>query len=104
MEFVQCIRSGGPPLSGGHEGICVVLAMEAIEQSLSRRGAPVDVLTGPEVDEGDVLIDRHRHGITPIVGGQDGVSFALGDGAFATRYFAALNGRHPRYRGPGVAE
>nr|WP_294697269.1 amidohydrolase family protein [uncultured Friedmanniella sp.] len=44
-----------------------------------------------------------RQGVTTVVVGQDGVSFAPGDGIFATRYFAALNGRHPRYRGPGVA-
>jgi N-acyl-D-amino-acid deacylase len=44
-----------------------------------------------------------RQGVTTIVAGQDGVSFAPGNGVFATRYFAALNGRHPRYRGPGVA-
>lgn len=44
-----------------------------------------------------------RQGVTTVVAGQDGVSFAPGDGAFATRYFAALNGRHPTYRGGGVA-
>ena len=44
-----------------------------------------------------------RQGVTTVVAGQDGVSFAPGDGSFATRYFAALNGSHPTYRGPGVA-
>lgn len=44
-----------------------------------------------------------RQGVTTVVAGQDGVSFAPGDGVFATRYFAAINGAHPRYTGPGVA-
>lgn len=45
-----------------------------------------------------------RQGVTTIITGQDGVSFAPGDGSFATEYFGALNGRHPTYRGGGVAE
>ena len=55
------------------------------------------------VFEPDVAHALLRQGVTTIVAGQDGVSFAPGDGVFATRYFAALNGRHPRYGGPGVA-
>ena len=55
------------------------------------------------VFEPDVAQALLRQGVTTVVAGQDGVSFAPGDGVFATRYFAALNGRHPRYRGPGVA-
>lgn len=45
-----------------------------------------------------------RQGVTTIIGGQDGVSYAPGDGAYATGYFAAINGPHPAYRGGGVAE
>lgn len=44
-----------------------------------------------------------RDGITTIIGGQDGVSYAPGDGRYATDYFRALNGEHPSYRGGGVA-
>ena len=44
-----------------------------------------------------------RQGVTSIVGGQDGVSFAPGDGRYATAYFAALNGSHPTYDGGGIA-
>ena len=51
----------------------------------------------------EVALALLRQGVTTVVAGQDGVSFAPGDGAFGTRYFAALNGRHPTYRGPGVA-
>ena len=56
------------------------------------------------VFEPEVALALLRQGVTTVVAGQDGVSFAPGDGAFATRYFAALNGRHPTYAGPGVAD
>ena len=44
-----------------------------------------------------------RQGVTTIVTGQDGVGPAPGDGSYADRYFAAIDGPHPRYRGGGVA-
>ena len=44
-----------------------------------------------------------RQGITTVIAGQDGVSYAPGDGAYASEYFAAINGPHPSYRGGGVA-
>ena len=44
-----------------------------------------------------------RQGVTTIIGGQDGISYAPGDGAYASEYFAAINGEHPTYRGPRVA-
>ncbi|GAA3336841.1 amidohydrolase family protein [Curtobacterium pusillum] len=43
-----------------------------------------------------------RQGVTTIVTGQDGVGPAPGDGSYADRYFAAIDGPHPRYRGGGV--
>lgn len=52
----------------------------------------------------DVQLALLRQGITTVIGGQDGVSYAPGDGAYSSRYFAAINGDHPSYRGPGVAE
>lgn len=50
-----------------------------------------------------------HQGITTAVLGQDGVSFAPsppGSGAteYAERYFAAINGTHPTFRGGGVGE
>lgn len=51
----------------------------------------------------DVQLALLRQGVTTVVGGQDGVSYAPGDGVWATRYFAAINGPHPTYRGDGVA-
>lgn len=44
-----------------------------------------------------------RQGVTTIIGGQDGVSYAPGDGSYAREYFAAINGPHPTYTGGGVA-
>lgn len=44
-----------------------------------------------------------RQGVTTIVTGQDGVGPAPGDGSYAARYFAAVDGPHPTYRGDGVA-
>lgn len=45
-----------------------------------------------------------RQGITTAIIGQDGVSYAPGDGRYATEYFAAINGPHPTYTGGGVGE
>jgi N-acyl-D-amino-acid deacylase len=45
-----------------------------------------------------------RQGITTVIAGQDGVSYAPGDGRYASEYFAALIGAHPGYTGGGVAE
>lgn len=44
-----------------------------------------------------------RQGVTSVIVGQDGVSYAPGDGAYASEYFAAVNGPHPTYDGGGVA-
>lgn len=87
-----------------------------------------DVPTGPDDQEVDCsgrlimpgLVDGHTHadgrvfddevafallrqGVTTVIAGQDGVSYAPGDGSYATRYFAAINGAHPTYDGGGVA-
>lgn len=50
-----------------------------------------------------------RQGITSVVLGQDGVSFAPSQGRdetfrWATDYFTAINGEHPNFRGGSVAE
>src|SRR5690606_1570570 len=47
----------------------------------------------------DVVLALLRQGVTTVIGGQDGVSYAPGDGAYASEYFAAINGPHPTYRG-----
>jgi N-acyl-D-amino-acid deacylase len=44
-----------------------------------------------------------RQGVTTVIAGQDGVSFMPGPGAYASEYFAAVNGRYPAYQGDGVA-
>jgi N-acyl-D-amino-acid deacylase len=45
-----------------------------------------------------------RQGVTSVIGGQDGVSYAPGDGRYATEYFGAINGPHPTFRGGGVSD
>ncbi|RXR26773.1 D-aminoacylase [Oerskovia turbata] len=63
----------------------------------------------------DVQLAMLRQGITSIVVGQDGVSYApsaplpVADGApdahtWATGYFSAINGEHPTFRGGSVAD
>lgn len=52
----------------------------------------------------EVQLALLRQGVTTVIGGQDGVGFAPGDGAYGTEYFAAINGRHPHYRGSGIGE
>jgi len=44
-----------------------------------------------------------RQGVTTVIGGQDGVSYAPGNGEYASTYFGALLGRHPSYTGGGVS-
>lgn len=50
----------------------------------------------------DVTLSLLRQGVTCVIAGQDGVSYAPGDGEYASEYFAAINGPHPSYRGGGV--
>ncbi|HEY9291423.1 MAG TPA: amidohydrolase family protein [Microlunatus sp.] len=51
----------------------------------------------------DVQLALLRSGVTTVITGQDGISFAPGDGSYASDYFGSLNGTHPSYRGDGVA-
>ncbi|RPF22417.1 family 20 glycosylhydrolase [Myceligenerans xiligouense] len=52
----------------------------------------------------DVQLALLRQGVTTVVTGQDGVSYAPGDGSWPAAYFAAILGDHPRYRGPRVRD
>lgn len=58
---------------------------------------------GAVFDE-EVQLALLRQGVTTVIGGQDGVSYAPGDGRFASAYFAPINGPHPSYAGPRVAD
>jgi predicted dehydrogenase len=42
-HFLECVTHGTRPLTGGWEGQEVVRVMEAIDRSIERNGAPVDV-------------------------------------------------------------
>ena len=57
-----------------------------------------------QVFDDEVAYALLRQGVTTVIAGQDGVSFAPGNGVFASRYFAAINGSHPSYRGSSVAD
>ena len=45
-----------------------------------------------------------KQGVTTVILGQDGVSYAPGNGRYATEYFSAINGAHPFYGGGGVGQ
>ncbi len=51
-----------------------------------------------------VALGLLREGVTTVIAGQDGVSYAPGDGGYASDYFGALNGPHPSYRGSRVSD
>lgn len=51
----------------------------------------------------DIQLALLRSGVTTVIIGQDGVSYAPGDGEYAADYFGPLIGRHPTYAGGGVA-
>jgi N-acyl-D-amino-acid deacylase len=57
---------------------------------------------GALVHDPAVQLALLRQGVTTIVTGQDGVGPAPGDGRYADRYFAAIDGPHPTYRGGGI--
>ncbi|MGI8459139.1 MAG: amidohydrolase family protein [Propionibacteriaceae bacterium] len=56
------------------------------------------------VFDDEVALALLRQGVTSVIGGQDGVSYAPGDGRYAADYFGAINGPHPTYAGGGVAD
>ncbi len=43
-HFLECVTQGSRPLTGGREGLDVVRVMEAVNRSLERKGAPVEVV------------------------------------------------------------
>jgi predicted dehydrogenase len=43
QHFVDCVRDGKTPRTDGREGLVVVQILEAAQQSLRARGAPVEV-------------------------------------------------------------
>ncbi|MCW4459234.1 amidohydrolase family protein [Microbacterium sp. MPKO10] len=120
---MRTILTGGTIVDS--DGHCVAdVAVEgntisAIGADLVRDGDRVIDCTGRFVLPG--FVDAHAHvdglltdddvqravlkqGVTSIIAGQDGVSYAPGDGGYGSEYFAAINGSHPSYSGGGVAE
>jgi predicted dehydrogenase len=43
-HFLDCVTRGNRPLTGGWDGLAVVRVMEAIDRSIERKGAPVEVV------------------------------------------------------------
>lgn len=56
MHFVDCVINGTRPITGGIEGRDVVAVLEAIDRSMARHGAPVDVSLGEiyRIADGDI--------------------------------------------------
>jgi predicted dehydrogenase len=42
-HFIECVRTRETPRSDGRQGLAIVAALEAAQQSLRREGAPVDI-------------------------------------------------------------
>ena len=51
LHFIDCIRNHQRPLSDGWNGRDVVRVMVAIEESIGRKGAPVELMTEGEHDD-----------------------------------------------------
>lgn len=45
-HFLECVTRGSRPLTDGCEGLAVVRVMEAVDRSIARNGAPVEVTQG----------------------------------------------------------
>ncbi len=43
LHFIECVRSGTEPLSGGGEGLAVLRVLEAGQKSLEAGGAPITI-------------------------------------------------------------
>src|SRR5690625_1053294 len=100
------VRIAGEKIT--HVGTLMPQANDSVIDCAGRYILPGFIDTHAHVD--GTIFNPHvqlallRQGITTAITGQDGVSYAPGDGAYATEYFAAINGPHPTYRGGGVQE
>lgn len=54
--------------------------------------------------DADAQLAVLRQGVTSVLVGQDGVSFAPGNGKYGTDYFASINGKHPTFGGGSVGD
>ncbi|MGW4928012.1 N-acyl-D-amino-acid deacylase family protein [Agromyces sp. NPDC004153] len=115
----------GVGVGGPAEPLDVVVEGEVVQRVEARGTTPSESVDAVLAGDGRMLlpgfVDAHAHadgrvfdasvqlallrqGVTTVIGGQDGVSYAPGDGAYATEYFAAINGPHPTWRGGGIRE
>lgn len=59
LHFVECVCTGNAPITGGASGGLVVRVMEAIDQSIARRGEPVSLSTTSLDDDRDVDVSAY---------------------------------------------
>jgi predicted dehydrogenase len=57
LHFIDCVRNGKQPLSDGHNGLDVVRVMAAINESMQRKGAPVEITDELEQEQGQYAHD-----------------------------------------------
>jgi predicted dehydrogenase len=71
QHFVDCIRNGTVPLSGGEQGLQLVQILEASSESLRRGGGPVEL---PMHLNGDNQSNRNRVSVNVVVNNKSGAS------------------------------
>jgi N-acyl-D-amino-acid deacylase len=101
-EIGPSASSGRGTTSSGRRGTGADLVIDADGLLVMPGAVDAHSHADARVLDDDVQLALLRSGVTTVITGQDGVSFAPGDGRYATDYFGALNGRHPTYAGGGV--
>ncbi|MDT7575802.1 MAG: N-acyl-D-amino-acid deacylase [Pseudonocardiales bacterium] len=90
-----------------HVGVVAARAGDRVTDATGRLVLPgfIDAHSHADGLLADPAVQRTllRQGVTTVIAGQDGVSYAPGSGSYATEYFAAINGPHRAYQGGGVA-
>lgn len=69
QDFLDCIRTGREPVSGGERGTALVKILEASSKSLRRGGAPVEVSSSPAPNQGQpapAIPGRANRGVNRI--------------------------------------
>jgi len=108
------------PIDGQHEGDVLIEDERIVAIGPQATSRPADKVIDAEgllimpggidahshadarILDDDVQLALLRSGVTTVITGQDGVSYAPGDGRYATDYFGPLLGAHPTYTGGGV--
>ena len=97
QHFLDCIKNGTTPLSGGKNGLELVRILEASSKSLRLGGAPVDFM--PEHEQETLNGDKHRRNELPKKAGQRRISVA---GFNAEKRAVKLIKKVPRATAPEI--